>query len=261
MPEGKKFKRTGGEITQSSIKAGLSLIPGGGVVSELMNLLWQPAITKRKEEWVRELAENLQLLEERVENFQIDKLVEDEAFITASLQATQVAIRTHQQEKLEAIRNTVLNSALNTDLNDELQLLFLSTIDRITPTHILILKSLVKLDQGLSTATANSEAFRMPYTIAISVYAQLNEIYRHVLFAKLFRPKPDADRNEIEQIKAQLSFLTVIIDDLDNQGLITTVQTGSNLSRSYNTEITYFGNQFLEFISTPDALSEQGETS
>jgi hypothetical protein len=41
-----------------------------------------------------------------------ERLATNEAFVTVTMQASQGAIRNHQQAKLEALRNAVLNSAL-----------------------------------------------------------------------------------------------------------------------------------------------------
>ena len=45
------------------------------------------------------------------------------------LQATQAALRTHQAEKLEALRNAVLNVAAGKGPSDDMQMVFLSFID------------------------------------------------------------------------------------------------------------------------------------
>jgi hypothetical protein len=76
-----------------------------------------------------------------VEGLTPEKLAVSEPFISAFAHATQVALRTQQQEKLEALRNAVLNVATRaTEIDEDRQTAFLSLIDRFTPAHIRILE-------------------------------------------------------------------------------------------------------------------------
>ncbi|HTS57938.1 MAG TPA: hypothetical protein VMH03_10335, partial [Terriglobales bacterium] len=45
------------------------------------------------------------------------------------LQATQIALRTHQEEKLEALRNAVVNSTSGQVLEDDVRAVFLNLVD------------------------------------------------------------------------------------------------------------------------------------
>jgi hypothetical protein len=49
-------------------------------------------------------------------------------------------MRTHQKEKIEALRNTVLNVAAGTGPDDNLQLIFLNIVDTLIPYHIRFLR-------------------------------------------------------------------------------------------------------------------------
>jgi hypothetical protein len=48
-------------------------------------------------------------------------------------------MRTHQAEKLEALRNAVLNVAVGIGPSDDLRLVFLNFVDTFSPTHIQLL--------------------------------------------------------------------------------------------------------------------------
>jgi hypothetical protein len=65
--------------------------------------------------------------------------MQDDAFFSAFAQATQAAIKTHQQEKLEALRNAVLNVAVGNAPSEDLQCIFLNLIDSFTSKHMQIL--------------------------------------------------------------------------------------------------------------------------
>jgi hypothetical protein len=118
----------------------LSMIPFvGGVGAELVGLLSSP-VAQRRDAWLEDLARRLLDLEGRVDGFRFDDLGQNEQFVSATLQATQAALRTHQSEKLAALLNAVLNVALAVAPSEDLQLVFLNLVDSFTPTHLKILR-------------------------------------------------------------------------------------------------------------------------
>ena len=133
-------RRGAGDIAHSTAKAGLSQIPfAGGAAAELFALVIAPPLEKRRDEWMASIADELQSLEEKVEGFKLEDLSENDVFITTVLHASQIALRNHQQEKLEALRNAVLNSAMPNPPDEDLQLIWLNYIDDMTTWHLRIL--------------------------------------------------------------------------------------------------------------------------
>ena len=55
------------------------------------------------------------------------------------MQASQAAIRNHQSEKREALRNAVLNAALPNAPEESIQQLFINQVDTFTVWHIRLL--------------------------------------------------------------------------------------------------------------------------
>jgi hypothetical protein len=130
---------TVGDAAHMMARAGLSAIPMiGGPGAELFSYLIVPPLTKRRDEWVQSIAEGLQALEKRVDGFTIESLVGNEAFVTIVMNASQLAIRNHRKEKLEALRNAVLNAALNPP-DEDFQAILLNFIDAATPWHLRVL--------------------------------------------------------------------------------------------------------------------------
>ncbi len=124
-------------------KAGISQLPiVGAPIAEILPLIIAPPIEKRRTEWLKSLGERLKLLEEKAAGFKLEDLQSNETFITTAMHASQAAIRNHQKEKLEALRNAVLNAALPNAPEEDLQLMFLNFIDSFTPWHLAILKFL-----------------------------------------------------------------------------------------------------------------------
>src|SRR4051812_10450376 len=118
----KKPKTGVGDVAHASIRLALGTIPfAGAAAAELFSLVIAPPLTKRRDEFIESVAEELHL-QTKVEGFSIATLSNDEQFITAVIFATQSAVRTHQKEKLSALRNAVLNVALHRAPDEDLQL-------------------------------------------------------------------------------------------------------------------------------------------
>jgi hypothetical protein len=67
-------------------------------------------------------------------------LQENEVFFTSLVHASTMAIKNHQVEKLDALRNAVINSALPGAPDEIIQTLFLNFIDSCTLWHLALLR-------------------------------------------------------------------------------------------------------------------------
>ena len=121
-------------------KAALNSVPVlGGLASELVEVVVGPQIERRRNEWLNSLAERLAKLEGNVEGFQVVNLVDHPAFVSAMLQAGVIALRNHNEEKLAALRNSVLNVAVSSTPGEDEHELFISLIDAFTRWHLRLL--------------------------------------------------------------------------------------------------------------------------
>ena len=84
----------------------------GPATVHIVSQFLMPAYQRRQEEWFKELADGLEEAERKIEGFSVKSLVQDEAFVSATIQATRMAVSTHQREKRTMLRNAVLNIAL-----------------------------------------------------------------------------------------------------------------------------------------------------
>jgi hypothetical protein len=66
----------------------------------------------------------------------------NESFLTVVLQATSIALRNHQKEKLEALRNAIINSVLPSSANDDIKLIFIDLVDQLKVPHLRLLRML-----------------------------------------------------------------------------------------------------------------------
>jgi hypothetical protein len=128
-----------GDVAHTLVKAGLSAVPiYGGPAAELFQLVIQPPLERRRLAWMEQVGEKLKELEDK--GFDLGKLQNDERFISAVMHASQLALRTHQKAKLEALRNAILNVAKGQSPDEALQHMFLDFVDSLSELHLRILR-------------------------------------------------------------------------------------------------------------------------
>ena len=143
MTQQRRPKKSIGDVAHALAKSVISQTPiVGAPAAEIFALVVAPPYERRRDEWIESIGNGLKELAEKVEGFKIEELSQNEAFITTVTHASQAAIRNHQKEKLEALRNAVLNAALPNAPEEDLQLMFLNYIDSLTTWHLAILKFL-----------------------------------------------------------------------------------------------------------------------
>jgi len=201
------------------------------VLAEELGLLLAPPFAQRRDEWLEDLARRLHDLERTVTGFRFDDLSRNEQFVSATIQATQAALQTHQREKLEALRNTVLNTALGKGGDNNRRGIFLSLVDRFTAAHLRILS---KLDNP-----SNYEAWRN------APPRELNERRGPVEWVKAFVPGLDTE---------DPGLVKILIDDLQRAGLVGMKGDDPYIPRDWDW-MTVLGRKFLRFISNPQTES------
>lgn len=229
--EKRKLRHGAKDIAHTIVKAGISAIPGiGGPAAELFSEIIVPPLCKRRDKWIEEIAEGLTKLEEKFEGFKIDNLYKNEMFITTVMHASQVAMRNHQEEKLEALRNAVLNSALPNPPENDLQQIFLNLIDILSTWHIIILRY-----------------FQNPIEWEVREkhprpYPNLYDFIKDPIFG-------DIIANDISE-----EFYQKLINDLCLYGMLKKVDKPISYMGGYLYKLTVLGELFLKFITSP--LSE-----
>lgn len=118
------------DVVQGASRAALSLVPVfGGPALELLSLVVTPSLGRRRDDWLRELADDFDQLEAKVSGFRIENLVNNEPFISAVVQATRTATGTHLADKRAMLRNALVNIAVGKGPGEELQEVFVAAID------------------------------------------------------------------------------------------------------------------------------------
>lgn len=212
-------KQSKGDVAHTLTKAGLSVIPVvGGPAVELFQLLIQPPLEKRRTEWMAEVGEKLRELE--VKGLKLEYLQKNQEFVSAVMYASHVALRTHKAEKLNALRNAILNVAKGQAPEETVQHLFLNFIDSFTELHLRILK-----------------AFQAPSPLPNSSMGGL--------YAELLQNIPDlcAGIELCEHLWKDLASMGLVVDD---DSLATTMSVHGAKKRT-----TSLGDAFLKFIAEP----------
>jgi hypothetical protein len=150
-------KADSGDIAHLVTKAALSFIPPA---PDLFEYFVRPPLQKRLEKWQEDIAQALRDLEKNP-GINLETLQNNERFITIIVQTTQIAVRNHQREKLHALRNAIVNSAINPNLEEDLQLTFIRFIEELTPLHLSLLMFLVSHEDSLKSLTSYPSIYQL----------------------------------------------------------------------------------------------------
>jgi hypothetical protein len=222
----KDLKNTIGDVVHSVVNAGLGSVPiVGSFASELFNMVLTAPVEKRKEEWMIKIFNSLQDVQDKVEGFQIENLANDEKFISVMTRASQLAILNHQQEKLQALHNAILNSALNISIDENEQMMFLNMVDTFTPWH---LKLIYYFENPINRFEENN--ISRPEFMMGGIRDGLYAFYPELL-----------NRDE---------FVAVIFNELFSNKLVNTSGLGGTMSNDgiYSSRLSDFGKKFLKYI-------------
>ena len=210
-------------------KAGIASIPvAGAAAAELFAAIITPPLETRRVTWMNDIAEHLKELEERGE-LKLEDLQDNETFITTVMQASQAAIRNHQSEKREALRNAVLNAALPHAPEESFQQQFINHVDTFTVWHIRLLDIFKD-----PSAWFERNGVTLPNFSFSSSLEQL-----------LVAAWPE--------LKDRYDLLNVVVQELESKGLYAGggLRTMMTAGGAFGKSTTEMGDSFLEFITAP----------
>ena len=213
------------EIVDDIARRALALVPGlGAPAAALIDVMFTPALEKRRNQWFNELVELVNDLQARDQSLSVASLSADDEWIDAALAATRIALCTHRQEKWRALKSALAHVALRDEPDRDLDSTFLNLIDVLTPSHLRVLHML----QG-TRAFAASQGTTVPLTIDRS--------FRWV----------------VERLLPDVPFdvYTLLRTDLESRGLVITGAAAVAASRDPVDQrlTTPLGDKFLTFIS------------
>jgi hypothetical protein len=173
-------KESSKDKVHSMIKGAFGAIPfAGGVASETFGLILSQPITKRRDEWMQAVVDKLNYLEKTCESFKIENLKDNDEFVSFLIEASQIAFKTHQTEKLHYLQNSIGNFFDNQLEYDKKQS-FLRIIDELTPTHFIILNYIAE-NEGYIAGSIKAYEFLLEH------YLQNNPAIDKYYFRKCVR--------------------------------------------------------------------------
>lgn len=223
---------TGWDHAHLAVKAALSALPVvGAPAAELFATIIAPPLARRRDEWLQSLANGLFSITEKVAGFNAESLAQNEAFVSVTMQASRAALQTHNKEKIEALRNAVLNVAVGRAPDEDEQAVFLSYIETLTTWHIRMLKF---FEAPMRMAAARGG--RTGHPIGGALEGPLQQVFPEL------RGRGDFYDQIARDLRAR-GFLNCAADDALHR-----MMTDSELSAKRTTEMA---DRFLAFITSP----------
>src|SRR3954452_18320605 len=107
------------DLTKVAIPTAAAMVPGYGpvlapfaaIATEMASGWIGKPIERRRERFFADWVERTEAFEASYAEFNAETAFENEAFVTAFLEALPIAIRTHQEEKREALLNGLSHAA------------------------------------------------------------------------------------------------------------------------------------------------------
>jgi hypothetical protein len=178
------------------VKAVISQIPG---VSQFYNDFVRSPSQKRLNKVLEAIVADIERLKAETRG-QVN--LDNPSFQTTLMNALQIVMRNHQEEKILALKNAVLNSSFIHPIDDDLQFMFLHWIDEFTPSHLKILVSLKSLNDYAETIiTKINNGFN-----TLEESSDSNEESNAICF--------------LEELNSNPNFYNQILKDLEDRGLV-----------------------------------------
>ena len=216
------------EAAAALTKGALSIVPVvGGFLAELGNLYLNP-LEKRKQRWMIEVSSALNTIHERF-SLSREDLEKDDRFMSFLYVATSIAIKTHQDSKLGALRNSLAKSVSCSQINEDVGRQFLRYIDELTPTHLMLLQTLEKHEARYATFTLLAEVVD---AIGADIGSQLDR---------------DATRAFLHDLDARFLIRFGDLEELTEYATKVSVELREE-SSVRGIEVTALGRSFLSFI-------------
>lgn len=116
------------------------LLASTGVGGQLFQEILRSPYQRRVEEWQIKITDTVNAIQQEF-GLSVKELSEKPAFVTILISATQVALRTHHERKLETLQKIVAKAADLTkeEIDKSLLEVFVRYVDELTPLHMLIL--------------------------------------------------------------------------------------------------------------------------
>ena len=248
-------KSTNEDKDYGAIKASINLLPViGSPAAEFFSTYVTSPSQKRLKKFLEELIKELRKLETQVTNFRLESLQEDEAFATMLMQSLEIARRSHQAEKLKALRNLLLNSVLQNSIQDsitdDVKLLFLDWIDQLKDTHLYLLDVLNNPEKHMEKDSELNNLKEHPYLYDVFLKELIDK--KIVALAKISNSCSEGIiENHLRTNQPEEAIRDLLNRIKDLESLDIHLVRGIIRLKIPTSLITPLGNLFIDFIKSP----------
>jgi hypothetical protein len=207
------------------LKAGLATAPFCGGVASLMSDYIPSSKFKRLEQFATQIAEDLSNLQNRVDEAKIQ--TDEFAFMFEN--CFRGVAENYQNEKLDAFRGILINSAIGVNLSEDEREYFLNLVNTLSALHVRILKFMAKPTDYLKENNIPTESIRGGFSDFFPVAI------------------PGIDLDVIESAFGDLHRYGLISTD---KTIFHTMTSGQGLNLIGN-RVTQFGANFINFCTAP----------
>lgn len=205
------------EAIEVTAKTAISTIPiGGALITCVWDAVKGQAANKRLDNWKEKVEEKLQLLD-----YSLEEIGNNEMFASAIMKATDIALKTMEEDKRTYLANAVKNS-ITISISESVMMIYLDLLDRYTVWHLKILHFFYNPSMFKAV---NVSGFMMgsPMEPLLQAYPELSD------------NKP---------------IINKIVKDLYNDGLMNTKDLNCSMTPSgmIASRTTELGNDFIRFI-------------
>lgn len=197
----------------------------GGPKAELLELFRLPLQTRQQELW-SDIEAGLRTLESQ-DRLTAEDIVRSDAFMDAAIRGLEAARKTGNVEKRTALRNAVLNAALDTPPDESLRQVFLDLIDRFTVWHLRILKA---FNDPLAWRNAHNVSYRPGLSSSSGAFLEA----------------------AFPELAGRGAFYGLLWSDLTQASLVSSGLSGMMSEKGWESSRTSdMGKAFLRFIEDP----------
>ncbi len=119
-------------LPEPVLQAGISC-----TLAFLFSYLGNP-MEKRRNEWIQQIDQALAILESKFSDLE-QRISNNENVLSVIIAASQMAMKTHNKNKLKALQNIIVNTIMHPNYEEYKIQMFLSMVDGFTEWHIRIL--------------------------------------------------------------------------------------------------------------------------
>jgi hypothetical protein len=225
------------DVGYASIKGMLGSFPiVGPYISEIYGISVNSPIQKRLTEHLCKITNQLETLE-KAQLLTLDYLKSNQEFLDILIHSGEIAMKNSQEEKLELLRNAVINTALGIDVSRDEKSMLMNIINEITPLHYKLLKM-----------------FYQPkdYVIPIiKIVYERQDMRRNVIIPESFNEILKLDKSLFKKLVLDLQTWQLIATmDYSYMGFPTDKPEGmiENTESEILRRNNYFGKKFFEFV-------------